>query len=162
MVNAGRDIPAGLEHAVMLEAGYRCAVLACRTALAVEVHHIVDYAKAREHEFDNLIVLCANCHRGLVGTGPRKLDLKALRMIKRNLALMNGRYNDTERRVLEHFVDDPDASHVVLPETPVLFSYLLKDGLLEGISDCDDSMVSGRCCRSTRMTRRSSSLAPTD
>lgn len=127
--------PAELERAVMLEAGYRCAVPACRTALAVEIHHIDDYAKVRTHEFANLIALCANCHRGLVGSGPRRLDPKALRAIKRNLGVINGRYNDTERRVLEHFVSHPDASHVVLPETPVLFSHLIKDGLLEGISD---------------------------
>ncbi len=128
-------MPAELRRAVLLEAGYRCAVPTCRTALAVEVHHIIDYAKVREHEFANLIALCANCHRGLVGTGPRRLDQTALRAIKRNLAVINGRYNDTERRVLEHFVDEPGAPYVVLPETPVLFSHLLKDGLIEGISD---------------------------
>lgn len=127
-------IPAALERALMLEAGYRCAVPACKTVDPLQIDHIVDYAKVKKHEFENMIVLCANCHNRK-GKGARRLDRKALQLIKRNLGVINGRYNDTERRVLQHFVDNADLSHVVLPETPVLFGYLIKDGLLEGISD---------------------------
>lgn len=117
----------------MLEAGYRCAVPTCRTVEPLDIHHIVDYAKVKTHEFDNMIVLCANCHRR-VGKGPRRLDRKSLRIIKRNLGLMYGRYSDVERRVLQHFVDDPEATYVLLPETPVLFGHLVRDGLIEGAS----------------------------
>lgn len=59
------------------------------------------------------------------GTGPRKLDRKALKQIKANLALINHRHNDTERRILEHFTRDETATEVRLPATPVLFSYLI-------------------------------------
>jgi hypothetical protein len=126
--------PAELERALMLEAGYRCSVPACKTVEPLQIDHIVDYAKVKEHQFENMIVLCANCHNRK-GKGPRRLDRKALRVIKRNLGVINARYNDLERRVLQHFVDDPHSRHVILPETPVLFGYLIKDGLLEGVSD---------------------------
>ncbi len=126
------SIPADLVRELMIEAGYRCAVPACRTAEPLEIEHIEEYAKVKTHEFSNMIVLCANCHRRK-GTGPRRLDQKALRIIKRNLAVVNRRYNDVERRVLEHFVENEDSPWVLLPETPVLFGYLVKDGLIEGL-----------------------------
>lgn len=131
--NDREPIPADLERALMIEAGYRCAVPSCRTAAPLEIEHIDDYAKVQNHEFSNMIVLCRNCH-GLKGTGPRRLDRKALRIMKTNLARVNQRYNDTERRIIEYFVENPKADSVLLPETPVLFSYLIKDGLIEGLT----------------------------
>ncbi|MGY0500631.1 HNH endonuclease [Nocardia sp. FBN12] len=125
-------VPADLQRDLMIEAGYRCAVTTCRTAEPLEIEHIEEYATVRKHEFSNMVVLCANCHRRK-GIGPRKLDKKALRIIKRNLALVNRRYNDVERRIIEHFVENDTAPYVLLPETSVLFGYLLKDGLIEGL-----------------------------
>ncbi|WP_137354729.1 hypothetical protein [Nocardia farcinica] len=46
---------------------------------------------------------------------------------------MNRRYNDVERRIIEHFFENDKATYVLLPETPVLLGYLLKDGLIEGL-----------------------------
>ncbi|MFD5174237.1 HNH endonuclease [Nocardia sp. NPDC058379] len=129
-------IPADLVRDLMIEAGYRCAVPTCRTVEPLEIEHIEEYANVKTHEFSNMIVLCANCHRRK-GTGPRRLDQKALRIIKRNLAVVNRRYNDVERRILEHFVENEDSPYVLLPETPVLFGYLLKDGLVEGLNGTD-------------------------
>ena len=80
-----------------------------------------------------MIVLCANCHR-MEGSGPRSLDRKALRIIKSNLARINQRYNDTEHRIIQYFVENPEAVSVLLPETPVLFGYLIKDGLIQGLN----------------------------
>lgn len=128
------DIPADLERQLMIEAGYRCAVPTCRAVAPLEIEHIEDYAKVQKHEFSNMIVLCRNCH-GLKGTGPRKLDRKALKEIKHNLGLINNRYNDVERRILEHFAEHPDSEYVVLPGTEILFGYLLKDGLITGLSE---------------------------
>ena len=122
-------IPAELERAVMLEAGYRCAVPTCRTVSPLHIEHIEDYARVQKHEFHNMIVLCANCH-GMKGVGPRRLDRKALRQLKVNLGRVTQRYNDTERRILEHFVENGPESLVVLPGSEVLYSYLIKDGVL--------------------------------
>jgi hypothetical protein len=116
----------------MIESGYRCAVPTCRAVAPLDIDHNDDYAKVKKHEFSNMIVLCKNCH-GLKGKGPRKLDRKALRIMKHNLGLINHRYNDTERRILEHFAENPDSPYVVLPATEILFGYLLKDGLIEGL-----------------------------
>lgn len=127
----------------MVEAGFRCAVLTCRTVEPLEIDHIDDYAQVGKHEFSNMIVLCANCHRRK-GTGSRKLDRKALRIIKYHLGLVSRRYNDVERRILEHFVSNPAVTYVVLPATEVLFGYLLKDGLLDGLpGDQADEAIHG-------------------
>ncbi len=113
----------------MLEAGYRCAIPTCRTVQPLEIEHIDDYSAVRRHEFHNMIVLCANCHR-LKGSGPRSLDRKALRQLKVNLSKINNRYNETERRILEYFAENGLEATVVLPATDVLFSYLVKDSVI--------------------------------
>jgi hypothetical protein len=77
-VPEGRDpIPADLQRALFIEAGYRCAIPTCRVIGPLEIDHIEDWAKVKEHKFVNMIVLCANSH-GLKGEGPRKLNRKAL------------------------------------------------------------------------------------
>lgn len=127
-------IPAELERALMIEAGYRCAIPTCRTVYPLDIEHIDEYSRVKKHEFSNMIVLCKNCH-GIKGTGPRKLDRKALRAIKANLGRINQRYNDTERRILEHFARDSSTVEVRLPATPVLFHYLLQDALIEVVPE---------------------------
>ncbi|MGS2613650.1 hypothetical protein ACVCAH_03830 [Micromonospora sp. LZ34] len=50
---------------------------------------------------------------------------------KANLALLNSRYGDLERRVLTLFAEQPDAGTIDLPGgLSILLSYLLQDGLL--------------------------------
>jgi hypothetical protein len=123
------DIPRELERASFVEAGHRCAILTCRAVAPLVIEHIDDWATVREHRFENMIVLCANCH-GLKGEGPRKLDRKALRQYKINLGILNNRYSDFERRVLEYFTEK-DSWHLVLPaDLDILVLYLIKDGLL--------------------------------
>jgi HNH endonuclease len=123
------DIPRELERALFVEAGHRCAIPTCRAVAPLVIEHIDDWATVREHTFENMIVLCANCH-GLKGEGPRKLDRKALRQYKINLGIINNRYSDFERRVLEYFTEE-DRWHLVLPaDLDILVLYLIKDGLL--------------------------------
>lgn len=138
-MSAREHIPAQLERELMLEAGYRCAIPTCRTVQPLEIEHIEDYAVAKKHEFHNMIVLCANCHR-LKGTGPRSLDRKALRQIKANLGRLNQRYNDTERRILEYFTEHGRDAIVVLPGSEVLYSYLIKDDIIYFIAESEGTM----------------------
>jgi tetratricopeptide (TPR) repeat protein len=49
-----------MHRQVLVEANHRCAI--CE-ATEIDVHHIVDHAKVKEHKFENLIALCPNCHR---------------------------------------------------------------------------------------------------
>jgi hypothetical protein len=86
---------------VLIEAGHRCAIPTCR-AHPVEIEHIDDWAKVREHRFDNLIALCPTCH-ARKGNGPDQIDRQSLKTYKQNLALLNSRYGEYERRLLEHF-----------------------------------------------------------
>ena len=71
-------IPRELERALFVEAGHRCAIPTCGAVAPPVIEHIDDWATVKEHRFENMIVLCANCH-GLKGDGPRKLDRNALR-----------------------------------------------------------------------------------
>ncbi len=82
-----------------------------------------------------MIVLCANCH-GLKGDGPRKLDRKALRQIKANLGIINGRYGEMERRILTYLTEHPkpangDSFQLRMPGGLDLMLWcLIKDGIL--------------------------------
>jgi hypothetical protein len=51
-----------------------------------------------------MIVLCANCH-GRKGNGRGQIDRTSLRRYKRNLAIINARYGEYERRVLDFFAE---------------------------------------------------------
>jgi HNH endonuclease len=83
----------------MVEAGYRCAIPICAATVGLEVHHIVEVAKGGQDEFDNLILLCANCHSRVT---KGEIDRPAVRMIKDNLGVLNHRYSESERRMMEH------------------------------------------------------------
>ncbi|MFH9190727.1 HNH endonuclease [Streptomyces globisporus] len=91
------DIPMPLRRAVLVEAGHRCAIPACRQT-PIEIAHITPWTKVREHRFENLISLCPNCHtrfdRG-------EIDRKAMLQYKENLEVLNSRYTDTERQFLK-------------------------------------------------------------
>ncbi len=54
-------IPREVERQVLTEAGHRCAV--CGESCPVERAHIVPWRRVKEHTAENLICLCANCHR---------------------------------------------------------------------------------------------------
>ncbi|WP_081380638.1 HNH endonuclease [Rhodovulum sulfidophilum] len=94
------SVPASLKRRLFEEAGYRCAIPTCRATSALQMEHIEDWAKVQKHEFENMIVLCANCH-ARVTTGEIRKD--AVRAYKRNLAIINGRYSLYEYRLMEAF-----------------------------------------------------------
>jgi hypothetical protein len=93
------NIAAQLERDVKMEAGYRCAIPSCRQH-PVQIAHIVPWSKVRVHQYSNLIALCGVCHarydRG-------EIDRKAMRQFKANLGIINARYGEYERRLLEFF-----------------------------------------------------------
>jgi hypothetical protein len=93
------SIPAEVERAVKMEAGFRCAIPACRQ-YPTDIAHIVPWARVQAHEFGNLILLCTNCHRRYDGG---EIDRTAMRGFKANLGLLNARYGEVERRLLEYF-----------------------------------------------------------
>ena len=54
-------IPAEIARQVLVESGHRCAV--CGTVSPLELAHIIPWHKSKEHKAENLVCLCANCHR---------------------------------------------------------------------------------------------------
>jgi hypothetical protein len=99
-----------------------------------------------------MIVLCANCH-GRKGNAPGQIDRGSLRQYKANLAVINSRYGDLERRVLEYLAERrielgpgrggrpdvaPDRIRGVSVAVPgdmrLLMKYLIKDGYVELVS----------------------------
>ena len=72
-------IPAEMRRKVLVEAGHRCAIQTCRNSANVEVHHIIPWEECKEHNPENLIALCPNCH-ALTHDG--SIDRKALRKYK--------------------------------------------------------------------------------
>ncbi|MFD0363477.1 zinc-ribbon domain-containing protein [Nocardia sp. GCM10030253] len=87
-------IPRPLRRALLVEAGHRCAITTCRST-PVDFAHIVPWSRVREHAFDNMIVLCPNCHRRF---DQGEIDRESMRQYKRQLAaLVSGR--ETASRV---------------------------------------------------------------
>lgn len=131
-------IPRPLRRAVEVEAGHRCAVTTCRQTSGLEIHHILEWAKVKEHTFDNLILVCAVCHaRATRG----EIDRQAMNAYKANLRVLNGRYGDLERRVLNHFLKHPDQETITVDRSHrVLLDYLIEDGLLEEAGAADGSL----------------------
>lgn len=123
-------IPRPLERELFIEAGYRCAIPTCRAVAPLQIDHIEDWVKVQEHRFENMIVLCSNCH-GRKGSKRGQIDRLALRQYKANLALLNHRYGEFERRVLDYFAMNPTPSLIFLPGgMDLLVYYLVSDGYL--------------------------------
>lgn len=136
-------IPKALERDVLLESGHRCAIPTCRQT-AMQIHHIVPWEKCHKHEFDNLIVLCPNCHtRAHNG----EIDRKSITLYKHNLSIINSRYGDYERRILQHFVDNSEDEPIRLEygqNTDILLMYLIRDKLLIPLPDRRPITMSSR------------------
>ena len=81
-----------------MEAGYRCAIPACRFPIT-ENAHIVSWADSKKHSYENLIALCPNCHT-LFDSG--KIDRAAIIAYKKKLMFLNDVYSRFELDVLDH------------------------------------------------------------
>lgn len=122
-------IPRPVQRHVRIEAGHRCAIPTCRGTSGLEIHHIREYAKGGGHTVENLILLCAVCHARITAG---EIDRESVKAYKANLALLNSRYGDLERRVISKFVGDPQCETVAVDVSHrILLEYLIEDGLLE-------------------------------
>ena len=117
-----------------------------RAVAPLEIEHIEDWAKVKEHKFSNMIILCSNCH-GLKGDGPRKLDRKHLfRHIKANLGIINGRYGEWNagyRTSTEHTRPaNGNSFQVRIPDgLDLMLWYLIKDGTLVPQRDIKTALI---------------------
>ena len=126
MIQGRPNIPRPLDRDVRTEAGHRCAIPTCRATSGLQIHHIEPWATVQEHTFENLILLCANCHSRVTNG---EIDRLAIKQYKANLAVVMQRYGDLERRVLEVFGANPQADLIELSGgSEILMWYLLGDG----------------------------------
>jgi hypothetical protein len=58
-------IPPRLRRMVLARAGHQCQAVSCGHTQFLEIHHRVPRAQGGRTELDNLITLCAGCHREL-------------------------------------------------------------------------------------------------
>ncbi len=130
-----------MDRAVRVEAGHRCAIPTCRATSGLQIHHIEEWAKVREHSFENLILLCANCHARITAG---EIDRRSVTAYKRNLSILASRYGDLERRVIDRFVNHPDQTEVVVDTShTILLDYLISDGLLIYLGSADGALFFG-------------------
>lgn len=126
-------IPRQLERDVLVEAGHRCAIPRCRQTPVV-------------------IALCPTCHARYDGG---EIDRKAMLQYKANLSVLNGRYSDLERRVLEWFAEHPNDNRIQMPiGFDILLSYLIKDRLLSELGTspiCDLKVTVGTFNRQSQI-----------
>ncbi|NYF13619.1 hypothetical protein HDC34_001913 [Pseudoclavibacter sp. JAI123] len=135
-----KSIPVEVSRQLFEESGYRCAVPGCRETAALDRAYIVPHAETEDDSFENLIILCAVCHRRY---DRKEIARSAILNYKQNLAVMNGRYNDFERRLLERFVRSGLSSSVELDHSAtveLMVRNLVRDGMLsvtEGRTDME-------------------------
>ncbi|MEU3189179.1 HNH endonuclease signature motif containing protein [Streptomyces sp. NPDC006992] len=133
-------IPARLKRRVLMEAGHRCAIPTCRT-VPVELAHVTPYAEVKDHTFENLIALCPTCHTRYDRGDIDRLSMKGY---KANLAVLNGRYGEMERRVLDQLASSPTATNFRLPGGwDLQLWYLLKDGLIAKVRGSATVVING-------------------
>ncbi len=128
------NISVSVKREVKVEAGHRCAIPTCRQ-IPIEIAHIEAYVKTQNNNFENLIALCPTCHtRYDLG---KDIDFLAMRIYKTNLSLLNMRYGEYERRLIEYFAENENLSNIIQGSLQDLHLwYFLKDGFLVKTSKC--------------------------
>ncbi len=57
-----KKIPVPVQHALLMEAGYKCGNPVCRNVITLELHHILYVRDGGGNGPENLLVLCPYCH----------------------------------------------------------------------------------------------------
>ena len=57
-----KDPLVSVKREVLAEAGYRCGNPACRSIIALDIHHLVEVAEGGTNDPPNLLALCPTCH----------------------------------------------------------------------------------------------------
>lgn len=125
MAKGRKRIPKEIERAVLIEAGHRCAIPTCR-AIPTEIAHIEPWSKVKQHLFENLIALCPNCHTR--ADQKKEIDKACLKQYKKNLAIINNRYNEFERRIFEYCAQTGERLFVLGLGGDLFVGNAVKDG----------------------------------
>jgi hypothetical protein len=109
----------------LAEAGHRCAVPTCRHP-TTETAHILPESESDDESFANLIALCEKCQT-------KEIDRQSMRGYKRNLAILNSRYSEFERRVFDQIAETDRRSFTVDAGFEILLMHAVNDGLLRRV-----------------------------
>ena len=125
-------IPAAMKRAIKEEAGYRCAVPTCRDKGPFDFEHIDPWSEVKKHEFQNIVLLCVGCH-ARVTRG--EISKSAIKVYKRNLAIISGRYSLFEMRYIERLFNmkpsfNGEAIVVQAADVKLPLPYVLSDAEL--------------------------------
>jgi hypothetical protein len=93
---------------LLVEARHRCTICAEK---CFEIHHIVEQAEDGTDEYDNLIVLCPNCHQQRYHRSG-EFTRDQLKLYKQRLK----EQNEVEKRVLQNLEDIRQLLTTVSPE----------------------------------------------
>jgi HNH endonuclease len=118
-------VPMARKRMVLVEAGHRCAIPTCRHP-TTEIAHIVPESQDHDNTFENLIALCPDCQK-------KKIDRQSIHMYKRNLAILNSRYSDFERRVFDQIAETDRRSFIVEAGLEIPLLHAVNDGLLKRV-----------------------------
>jgi hypothetical protein len=125
----GRGAFAGVlmarKRMALVEAGHRCAIPTCRHP-TTETAHILPESESNDESFANLIALCPECQQ-------KEIDAQSIRGYKRNLAILNSRYSEFERRVFDQIAETDRRSFSVEPGFDILLLHAVNDGLLKRV-----------------------------
>jgi hypothetical protein len=122
------SIPAELKRKILVEAGHRCAIPTCR-ATTTEIAHIEPWSKVKEHRYENLIVLCPNCHTRF---DKGEIDKKSVLMYKDNLRYFIDKYSKFELDLIFELARLPQSNGLpYLSIHYLLVKSILDDGLVQ-------------------------------
>lgn len=134
------QIPAELRRKVLVEAGHRCAIPACRY-IDVDVHHIIPWETCQMHEYENLIALCPNCHRRAHNTN--EIDRKSLYLYKANLRFTHDRFSQLEVDLLFECAKVPGKLLMWAPFNALLIKRLTESGYINYTITPSGVMIGG-------------------
>lgn len=134
------SIPAEIKRRVLVEAGHRCAIPTCRH-IHTEIHHIIPWRDCQEHEYENLIALCPNCHRR---ADQGEIDRKSLKLYKANLRFMHDKFSQLELDLLfEAYKCAPDKPTLWPSFMSILLGRILEAGYIQCLEQKGSTTVSG-------------------
>ena len=127
MAESRPAIPAELKRKVLVEAGHRCAIPACRH-IKTEIHHIIPWKTCKEHKYANLIALCPNCHdRADKG----EIDRKSLRSYKAKLRVIHDKFSQLEIDILFELYRESSKRIPCPPFMRILIGRMLDSNYIE-------------------------------
>lgn len=134
------NIPSKLKRDVLVEAGHRCAIPTCRQ-IEVEIHHIIPWSDCQEHNYENLIALCANCH---TRADKGEIDRQSLKFYKYNLRLAHDKFSQIEMDIMFQLYNLPKDKCIRYPIFMLfLVNRILDSGYVEYRETHNPVFISG-------------------